>query len=312
MATIPMRPLGFGEIVDGAVQLYRRDFGLYYLIGLVCSLPEFVLLVLWNPWELLETLDALEPSDDPTVALEQMGSVFGSLGIALLIIFVGLAFLWFAALSLTVAINERIEERPTSVGGAFRGALPKIVSAAGATVVALLIFMVAQFIATMLTVLVGVVFATTDIFLGILATVLAAVVFLLVFAFWIGATFAIFPAVVIEGRPAMDALKRSLSLCTGGWLRVIGIMVVALIIQMAPGLAIQGLFGTWVLFQSPEELVSIGPLQQWLFNTADLVVGPLTIPFMVGCVVMLFHDRRVRSEAYDLERLAGEMGDAGS
>ena len=109
----------------------------------------------------------------------------------------------------------------------------------------------------------------------------------------------------------MDALTRSLSLCRGGWLRVIGIMVVALIIQMAPGLAIQGLLGGWVLFQSPEELASIGPMQQWLFNTADLVVGPLTIPFMVGCVVMLFHDRRVRSEAYDLERLAGEMGDAG-
>ena len=39
MSILPMRPLGFGEIVDGALQLYRRDFGLYYLIALVGAFP---------------------------------------------------------------------------------------------------------------------------------------------------------------------------------------------------------------------------------------------------------------------------------
>lgn len=312
MYTIPMRPLGFGEIVDGAVQLYRRDFGLYYLIGLVCSLPEYVLLVLWNPWEVLASLDALEPSEDPTVALGQLGDAFGTLGYALLILLVGLVFAWFAALSLTVAVADRIEERPSSLGAAFKGALPHVPAAAGATAVAFLMFLVVETIVFLFTAMLGVaVGGTTQSVWFILVWMLfAGTVLLLVAAFWMGATFGVLPSVVLEGRGAMDALGRSFSLCRGGWLRVMGIMLVALIVWWAPGVAIQGVMATWGIFQDPGNIASISSAQQWLINTADLVVGPLTIPFMVGCVMMLFHDRKVRSEAYDLERMADDMGAA--
>ena len=312
MYTIPMRPLGFGEIVDGAVQLYRRDFGLYYLIGLVCSLPEYVLLVLWNPWEVLASLDALEPGDDPSASLDQLGTAFGTLGYAFLILGVGLVFMWFAALSLTVAIADRIEARPTSIGAAFKGALPRIPGAAGATVVALLMFLAVQFVVFLGTTLIGAVgMATASVGFLIGWSLVVAAVLTVVTIFWLGATFGVFPAIVLEGRRAMDALSRSFSLCRKGWLRVMGVMVVAFIVWMTPGVAIQGLFGTWTLFQDPGDVASIGPMQQWLINTADLVLGPLTLPFMVGCVMMLFHDRRVRSEAYDLERLALDMESAG-
>lgn len=312
MYTIPMRPLGFGEIVDGAVQLYRRDFGLYYLIGLVCSLPEYVLLVLWNPYEVLASLDAMDPSDDPTIALEQLGGALGSLGYAFLILLVGLVFAWFAALSLTVAMADRIEEHPSSLGSAFKGALPRVPGAAGATLVAFLLFLLVQTVAFFSTTLLGVGLgaAVQSVWFGIVWVLLVGAVLLLVTAFWMGATFGILPAVVLEARGAMDALSRSFSLCRGGWLRVIGIMMVALIVQWAPSMAIQGLFGTWSLFQGPGALATVSAMEQWLINTADLVVGPLTIPFMVGCVMMLFHDRKVRSEAYDLERLADDLGDA--
>ena len=84
-------------------------------------------------------------------------------------------------------------------------------------------------------------------------------------------------------------------------------MVVAMIVYSAPPMAIQTLAGSWDLFLSPGEVATISPTRQWILNTADLVIGPLTVPFMVGCVMVLFHDRRVRSEGYDLERLADEM-----
>ena len=310
MPTIPMRPLGFSEIVDGAVQLYRRDFGLYYLIVLVCALPGYVLTVLWNPAELLEGVDAVEDAADPTVALEQMGDLVGQMGFLFLITLVSLGFSFFASVALTVAMHARIEERPSSIGAAYRGALPHLVSTAGASIVALLIFLVAFVVAwfLMLFSLAGVAVATGSPWLAVLALGILVVVLLLLTAFWMGATFGIFPAVVIEGRSAMDALARSFSLCRGGWLKVIGIMLVATIVGWAPDAAILTFTGMWELFQSPGEVATISPTRQWVLNTAGLVLGPLTMPFLLGCIMMLFHDRRVRSEGYDLERLADEMG----
>ena len=309
MLTIPLRPLGFGEIVDGAVQLYRRDFGLYYLIALVCSLPDYVLLVLWNPAEMLEGLEAIESTEDPTLFLDQLGAMSGDLGFALLILFVGTFFAWYAALSITVAMSDRIEDRPSSIGQALRGAIPSVPSAAGATLLALLGFVVIQIVLSMVMAIVGVGVgvAANSLWLAVAGFGIILAMWVLVTVFWLGAVFGVFPAVVIEGRSAVDALARSFALCKAGWLRVIGIMMVALIVYSAPPLAVQALTGYWELFLSPGEVYTISPTRQWLVNTADLVVGPLTTPFMVGCVMMLFHDRRVRSEAYDLERLADEM-----
>ena len=310
MSTIPMRPLGFSEIVDGAVQLYRRDFGLYYLIVLVCSLPGYVLTVLWNPAELLESTEALDSAADPTVALEQMGDLLGQMGFLFLISLVSLAFSFFASLSLTVAMHARIEERPSSLGAAYRGALPHLVSAAGASIVAFLIFLVVFVVVwvAMMFSFVGVSVATGNPWLAVLAFGIMVVALLMVTSLWMGATFGVFPAVVIEGRSAMDALGRSFSLCRGGWLRVIGIMVVATIVSWAPTVAVATFTGTWDLFLSPGEVGTISPTRQWVLNTAGLIVGPLTMPFLLSCIMMLFHDRRVRSEGYDLETLADALG----
>ena len=313
MSTIPMRPLGFGEILDGSIQLYRRDFGLYYLIALVCALPNYILLVLWNPSELLEGMQAIESTEDPTVGLEILGSMFGQLGYLFLISMVALIFTWFGGLALTVAMANRIEERPASVGGACAGALRRVTSAAGASILALLIYLVAQAVTAVLSLFViGGFGITGSPWLAIVGFIIALIMNLVLIAFWYAATFAIFPAVVVERLPAMEALSRSFSLCRGGWLRVIGIMVVAMIVAYAPTTAIAALGGYWDLFQTPGELATISSMRQWVTNTLDLVVGPLTVPFMVGCVMMLFHDRRVRREAYDLETLAEEMGAAAS
>ena len=314
MSTLPMRPLAFSEIVDGAVQLYRRDFGLYYLIGLVCSLPVYVTTVLWNPQELLESAEALDSAADPAVALDQMATLLGSLSVLFVIALVSLVFSFFASLSLTVAMHARIEERPSSLGAAYRGALPHVLRAAGAAITAFLIFIFVATVSWLIIVFTvgGLTVATGNIWLMVLGMALGVALLAAVVCLWLGATFGIYPAVVIEGRSAMGALSRSWALCRGGWLRVIGIMVVATIVSWIPTVATVTLTGAWELFVSPTDAATISPTRQWVLNTADLVIGPLTLPFLVACIMMLFHDRRVRSEAYDLERLADEMGPAAS
>ena len=298
MSLLPLRPLRFGEIVDGAVQLYRRDFGLYYLIALLGAFPGYVIILasgvdLFGP--------TLDETAEPAAFLGEM-LLFGVQAIDAVISWVGL-------LAVAVAMVLRIDEQRVSVGGAYRRALGHLPAAGGATLLAMLLFVVVGFV----------VFAVAMVPMAVMdeiqGEILAVLGFLFLFlpvivcmaCFWLAATFAIFPAVIIEGRGVIGALRRSLELCRGGWLRVIGIMVVAMIISLAPAFAIAVLFGFQELFTSPEALDTIGPERQWLLNTADLLVGPLTAPFLVGAILILFHDRRVRSEAYDLEARASTM-----
>ena len=298
MPTIPLRPLGFGEIVDGAVQLYRRDFGLYYLIALVGAVPGYVLTLASGADISSFTPDA---GSDPVAMLREMGYSFT-------VMLIGAAISWVGMVAVAVAMAERIEERRASLGAAYRNALRHLPSAAGATIVASLIFVA---IGTVVLIVGGIVSAplvgSGSVGLALMGLALVLLAVTVTGIFWMAATFGILPAVVIEGRRAMSALRRSFSLCRGGWPRVIGIMVVALIINVAPSLAISSVFGFQDFFASPEALGTVSSERQWLLNTADLVIGPLTTPFMVGSIMVLFHDRRVRSEAYDLETLASAM-----
>ena len=298
MSMIPMRPLGFGEIVDGALQVYRRDFGLYYLIALAATFPGYVLLIVSGV-----DASALSTGSEGS-PLEAMAGALPYLGVSL----VGAFIAWIGWIAVGAAMVERIGERPASLGRAFRDALRHFPSTLGATVVALIVFAVLIFVViagggVIMAAFSGLGSAT----LLILSTLFVFLAGALVTAFWMGATFGILPAVIIEGRDAMSALGRSLSLCRGAWLRVIGIMVVAMIINVAPSIGVTALFGMGNLFTSPDALGEISSTQQWLLNTIDLVVAPLTTPFMVGSILVLFHDRRVRSEAYDLETLAEAM-----
>lgn len=298
MSTIPLRPLGFGEIVDGAVQLYRRDFGLYYLIALVAALPGYVL-------QLVFQSDLSGFLGDPDLDVQEFltEAVY-----ALTVNLTAFVIAWAGTVAVAVAMAERIEGRRASVGHSYRNAIGHLPSALGATVVAMVMFFAVGMVVMIASTLVSFPLTSSG---NALLTILGGAVLLVPIAVvgiaWIAATFAILPAVIIEGRPAMAALKRSLSLCNGGWLRVIGIMVVATIIRIAPSLGITFLFGVQDLFTSPEALETIDAGQQWLLNTADFVIAPLTTPFMVGSIMILFHDRRVRKEAYDLETAAGTM-----
>ncbi len=300
MGNLPLRPLTFGEIVDGAVQLYRRDFAFYYLIALIAAVPGYVAVTLL-PVDFDAVAAALQ-SDDPSAAT-------GHFAPFALVNTVWLAFTLVGSVAGTVAMVERIAGRPISVASAYARTLGHLPSAAGAAFLSLLgLALAALFVMLVLTLTLGAGFMMTDhwVFISLSAGVgvLAMVGLVLL---WAGVTFGVVPAVVTEGRTAAGALGRSLSLFWGGRLRVLGILIVAMVIQVAPNLGIQWLFGLGDLYSPPELLGSVSPERQWLWNTIDFVVGALTFPFLIGATLVLFHDRRVRTEAYDLETRANAL-----
>ena len=149
--------------------------------------------------------------------------------------------------------------------------------------------------------------AGAAIFLGIVG--LSAALALLGLWFW--TTFAIFPTVLLEGRTAAQAVRRSLKLGKGARLRILGIMLVVLIIRDGPSLGIFALFGGFEMFTSPATAGTVGAGVMAIQDTLDLLFGSLITPFAVATLFLLYHDRRVRLEAADLETAAAAMATDG-
>lgn len=300
MSVIPQRPLGFGEILDGAIQFYRRDFGLYFLIALVGSLPGYAMgLAIGVP------STGVDPSGNPA---------FAEVGLELAILLPAAAISWIATLAVAVAICARLEGRPTSLENAYRGVLRPFPSAAGGHLLALLAVLLASGLAMIPVVgLGGIGIALSDsatgaaVFFGIVGLSAA----LAVLALWFWTTFAIFPAVLLEGRTAAPAVRRSLTLSKGARLRILGIMLVVLIIRDGPSLGIFALFGGFEMFTSPATAGTVSAGVMALQNTLDLLFGSLVTPFAVATLFLIYHDRRVRLEAADLETAAATMATDG-
>ncbi|WP_419948388.1 hypothetical protein [Candidatus Palauibacter sp.] len=295
MSVIPPRPLGFGEILDGAIQFYRRDFGLYFLIALVGALPGYAMFLALGT---------------PSTGFDAAGNPdFTGVGFDGLVFLLATAVSWVGTVAVAVAMHARLEDGPTSLQSAYRGALHPFPSATGGYLLAILLVGIVGVVVMVLATILGVAGALSGSFavtIGVLVPVGLAAAFL-VFALWFSSTFAILPSVLSEGRSAPAAVRRSFQLARGAWFRVFGIMLVVYMIQTAPSLGIFALSGGFDMFTSPETVGTVGGGWMALQNTIDLLLGALTGPFGVATVFFLHHDRSVRLEASDLESTAAAM-----
>jgi hypothetical protein len=115
--------------------------------------------------------------------------------------------------------------------------------------------------------------------------------------------------IVLERLPVMDAITRSFALVRNGFWRVLGIRALTFLVAsvIANAVAIPfSIVGQVVLAGTP----SIGTL---LVGTAIAAVGSaigqiITAPFSAGVVVLLYTDRRMRAEAFDLVLQSGAAG----
>jgi hypothetical protein len=110
------------------------------------------------------------------------------------------------------------------------------------------------------------------------------------------------PAVVLEGRGVMEAIRRSWTLVGGSFWRVLGILLLTWILTALLG-AILG-----VPFELLSLLVSFGGrgslwavvLTTVLFTVGGVIRAMITYPIQAGVNGLLYTDRRMRAEAFDL------------
>ena len=265
MAFSQLRPLSFGEILDGAFTLYRRQFASMFLTAL---LPQVPMLLWWGLYGYVMigmTAENAEPSGTMIGALIAMVVLLPLVGFASLVGWGGVVF----------QMSRAYTGSPVSTREALRRGWQRLLPVTGAIIVVSLLSVVGLF----------------------MCLVPGFAVML--------ASFAVIPAVVLERRGPIASIERSWNLTKGAWLEVFLVMLVAWMISSLPGGAVGMLSvaGIIVTEGDPQATAGIQAGTQVL----SALVRTLTLPFSLGCTVLLYYDRRVRTEALDVQMMAESL-----
>jgi hypothetical protein len=131
-------------------------------------------------------------------------------------------------------------------------------------------------------------------FLMILVLIPAFVLLIIPGLYLAFAYMLVYQVIVIEGSAGWTALKRSYELTKGNMLRVFGVYLVSMVLM--------------VVVSGALHLVS-AQIPYASFVIDSLVQAVLTA-YLSAALVVLYFDIRCRKEAFDLEHLAGRVGDA--
>ncbi len=105
------------------------------------------------------------------------------------------------------------------------------------------------------------------------------------------------PAVVIEGRDGIDALKRSRELTRGSWWRLFGIGTVFTLLIIAVAIPVGIVFAVIAAAADNDLVLTIGVA----------LIGALLTPVYYAGSVLVYVDLRVRNEGYGTQALADDL-----
>ncbi|MEV4047493.1 glycerophosphoryl diester phosphodiesterase membrane domain-containing protein [Streptomyces sp. NPDC049744] len=310
---IPLRPLGVGEILDGAVSTMRTYWRTVLGISLTVAIFTEVIVVLLQGLVLDDT--SSEVLNDPDATLSELGDALADTtinsGVIFLISLIGTVL---ATALLTTVTSRAVLGRPVTTGEAWRDARPQVLRLFGLIVLLLLI------VAGLLTAGMTPGLLVTATAGGEAGVALTALGFLAggVVAIWLMVRFSLAsPALMLEKQGIKKAMGRSVKLVRGSWWRVFGIQLLATVIAnvvasiivipfafLAAALGGDGVGGF---------LEGTGDLG-WTFlivsGIGSVIGSMITFPITAGVTVLLYIDQRIRREALDLElaRAAGTRG----
>ncbi|HEX8691930.1 MAG TPA: hypothetical protein VF746_05905 [Longimicrobium sp.] len=296
MFTSPFRPLTFGEILDGAFTLYRRHFLTFFITALIPYVPVGIV----SGW-FSGSAARMGPTETPS--LEMFG---------LLLLMLVVSFLAFVAMfgALTRQSSQAYTGQEVSLGDGYRQGLRSFFKILlSGFVVGLLFSAVMGVVLVVFGLLMGValVAAGESGALAIVVTILMMLGMLLVMLAMGSLCFAIVPAIVVERRGPFDAIGRSFALAWGALPRVVGMVLVSYFIMILPILGVMmamGLTNGFAALFTPGAMSPAAVAVQQLLGTLGY---SLAFPFFVTTMVLLYYDRRARTEAHDLEGMVREL-----
>lgn len=291
-----LKPMEFGEVLDGAISLFRRHFGLFFKLSLtVMWLPIAVALY----WRLRYMSVAGAQTPDQALAAIQDHLLPAMMWGFVVFVLYECGLLLLTAGSIRV-ISDSYLGRAPQFGESLTFGVGKIVPLFLVGLgKGLLLFLVA--------IVAGIGFAMV---IGVGKTLGTGMVVLLVPLLLIGMVWLLLfiacgymvttPVVVLESLPsAFDSFGRSWALTRGAKLRFFGLGVVAfLIASLLPAIVLQAVGGLFAEFV---------PATQTVWIVVSPVVSIMLTPIIPCILTLAYYDRRVRREGFDLQLLSEQL-----
>ena len=305
---VPLRPLGLGEILDGAVQTMRHNprvmFGLSALVAGVAAVVSSVLLLVGVP-QLLAAADLADTaSSGGSVDTSQVASAVGG-SVVTLLVPAALQSLALAVLNgiLIIAVSDAVIGRRPTAGdvlrrvrwsGVGRLLLLTVVTFALSVVV---VAVVAVPVALLYVVAVPAGVVATLVGLPLLVVVGVVLFTKLAFAA---------PSLLLEELGVVAALRRSWRLVTGSFWRVFGILLLSAAIAWAASSLLQlpfsllgQLAGLAAAGADPSETTQF-VVATLIGNLGSVLGSAVVAPFTAGVTSLLYIDLRIRREGLDV------------
>jgi hypothetical protein len=297
---IPLRPLTLSDIYNGAVAYVRMNpkatLGITAIVIVAAQVLALVLQV--GP---LAALGELKPSNfssfdsssqpsDPALIGLSLSSLAGA-------ITTGLAAIVLSGL-LTVIVGRAVFGAKITVAEAWQRSRGRLLALFGVT--ALEALGAAVLVAVVVGVIVGIAVLGGGMAAALVGVVLA--LGLLVLLTYLGTMLSFAPTlIVLERLGIVAAIKRSFALVKNDFWRVFGIrflgVLVASVISGAVSLPFS-IVGEVLLFAKQSTGTVVVALI--LIAIGGAIGQIITAPFNAGVVVLLYTDRRIRAEAFDL------------
>ena len=291
---IPLRPLTLGDIFNGAVGYVRANpkatLGLTAIV--VVAMQVITRAAFFGP---LAAHDRFTTDQSGELTAGVLGAWSASVGAGILVGWLGGMLL---SGMLTVIVGRAVFGSPITIGETWARIRGRLLALLG---LALLEAVVVGVLAGLVAVIIGVLAAigTAAAVVVVLGIPLAlAVIAVLVYLY----TVVLFAPVliVLERLPVLDAVTRSFKLVRNGFWRVLGIRTLTFLVAAVVANAVAVPFSIAGQFF---QVTSSGTA--FLVSAAVLSVGAaigeiITAPFNAGVIVLLYTDRRMRAEAFDL------------
>ncbi|MGW1812575.1 DUF7544 domain-containing protein [Streptomyces sp. NPDC002125] len=309
---IPLRPLGVGEILDGAVSTMRTHWRTVLGVSLTVSVIAEIVIILVQRY-LLPQPESIDPNAVGAEALRQAtDSAQSQLITSAPSTLVAMIATLITTSVLTVVISRSVLGRGVTLSEAWSEARPRILPLLGLTLLISLMSVGIMAVGILPGLLLG--SGPTGLALTLLGFIAAFVVVI-----WLMVRFTLAaPALMLERQPVVTSLRRSAKLVKGSWWRTFGILALTYVLVIVLTLIITIPFGIIAMTVDSDGLTEFLNSSStdfgWPFlivtGIGEVIISTLAYPFTAGVMALLYVDQRIRREALDLDlaRAAGVPG----
>lgn len=308
---IPLRPLGVGEILDGAVSTMRAHWRTVLGISLTVSVIAEITVILLQRY-LLPEPKSVDPNAVGAEAIRQAAdSAQSTLLTGAPATLISMIATLFITSVLTVVISRSVLGRKATLSDAWTEARPRLLPLLGLTLLMSLMSAAVLAVGLVPGLLLGDGPGIALAFVGFTAACVVVV--------WLMVRFSLAaPALMLERQSVLTSLRRSAKLVRGTWWRTFGILALTYLLVIVVALIIVIPFGIIAVTVDSdglsEFLNSSSTDFGWPFliitGVGEVIISTLTYPFTAGVIALLYVDQRIRREALDLDlaRAAGVPG----